>query len=249
MHPTISLEKHSTPMNKEALIHMTPDHAYDRLVAGNARFVNRLKGDYEDKRDLNKFVTETSKEGQFPFAVVLSCVDSRMPTETLFDQSIGDIFNARIAGNFVNEDILGSMEFACTRVDSTGQAIGAKLILVMGHDSCGAVAGAAQAVHPKCFGGGGGSAPENLVKMLEKLVPAVEATPLKLENGRACTDREWQAHFVNRCAEENVKQTIQNILERSSTLRKLYNSGTIRIEGAMYGISDGVVTPSPAQES
>lgn len=243
------LKKHSNPMDQETLRHMTPDDARERLVAGNNRFLKRLDGEYEEERDLAKFVHETSEHGQFPFAIVLSCVDSRMPTETLFDQSIGDIFNARIAGNFVNEDILGSMEFACGRVDAAKEPIGAKLILVLGHTSCGAVGGAAQAVHPKCFGGAdeGEPAPENLVQMLGKIIPAVRVTPLKLENGRKCTDEEWQKNFVNRCAEENVKLTIQDILQRSDALFKLNNNGAIKIQGAMYNVSNGKVEFLPKQ--
>lgn len=246
-------------MTEEALLKMTPEDALDRLVQGNKRFLEEIRKScpheedeeeqeqeqvVEPKRDLCDFISKTSSVGQFPFAVVLSCIDSRMPTETLFDQFIGDIFNARIAGNFVNRDILGSMEFACGRLNETGKLIGAKLILVLGHNHCGAIAGAAASVHPECFNKNYEveSVDDNLGPMLKELEPAVKGTKPEDPDLNECKTKEWQQDFVNRAAKTNVELTKENIICMSNALKKLVEDDKVIIRGAMYDITNGRVT-------
>jgi carbonic anhydrase len=193
---------------------MTPAKALARLKEGNARFVaNRMA-----ERDLAEQVQITGS-GQYPFAIVLGCVDSRVPPELIFDQGIGDIFSARIAGNFVNTDILGSMEFA-TKV------AGAKLIFVLGHSACGAIQGAID-----------GAELGNLTGMLTKLEPAVEAVPTPKE-GRSARN----AAFVQQVAEKNVELTIEAIQEQSPVLKEMLEKGEIGIAGGMYDVETGEVT-------
>lgn len=201
---------------KETQATMTPEKSLQYLKEGNQRFQNNLKAN----RNLLEQVNDT-REGQFPFATILSCIDSRVSAELVFDQGLGDIFSARIAGNFVNEDILGSMEFAC-------KLAGTKLIVVLGHTSCGAVKGA-------CDNAQLG----NLTKMLGKIKPAVEAvTEPKDESLRNSSNLE----FVNNVAEKNVQLTIDRILNESDVLAEMYKNGEIMIVGAMYDIKDGSVT-------
>lgn len=188
--------------------------AVDLLKAGNARFV---EGNCVT-RDLHAQVKDTAT-GQYPFAAVVSCIDSRIPTEVIFDQGIGDIFNARVAGNFVNEDILGSLEFAC-------KLAGSKLIVVMGHTSCGAVKGA-------CDNAELG----NLTQMLAKIMPAVDATETAEGEARNSSN----LTFVNAVAVENVKRTISNIKSQSPVLNDMQSNGEIDIVGAMYDVKDGKV--------
>lgn len=188
--------------------------AVDLLKSGNARFV----GGNCVTRDLHAQVKDTAT-GQYPFAAVVSCIDSRIPTEVIFDQGIGDIFNARVAGNFVNEDILGSLEFAC-------KLAGSKLIVVMGHTSCGAVKGA-------CDNAELG----NLTQMLAKIMPAVDATETSDGEERNSSNLK----FVNAVAEENVRMTIANIKSHSPVLNDMQSNGEIDIVGAMYDVKDGSV--------
>ncbi|WP_299005586.1 carbonic anhydrase family protein [uncultured Tenacibaculum sp.] len=201
---------------KETQATMTPEKSLQYLKEGNLRFQNNLKAN----RNLLEQVNDT-REGQFPFATILSCIDSRVSAELVFDQGLGDIFSARIAGNFVNEDILGSMEFAC-------KLAGTKLIVVLGHTSCGAVKGA-------CDNAELG----NLTTMLSKIKPAVEAvTEPKDESLRNSSNIE----FVNNVAEKNVQLTIDRILNESEVLADMHKNGEIMIVGAMYNIEDGAVT-------
>jgi len=201
---------------KETQATMTPEKSLQYLKEGNLRFQNNLKAN----RNLLEQVNDT-REGQFPFATILSCIDSRVSAELVFDQGLGDIFSARIAGNFVNEDILGSMEFAC-------KLAGTKLIVVLGHTSCGAVKGA-------CDNAELG----NLTTMLGKIKPAVEAvTEPKDESLRNSSNIE----FVNNVAEKNVQLTIDRILNESEVLADMHKNGEIMIVGAMYNIEDGAVT-------
>ncbi|WP_028891410.1 carbonic anhydrase family protein [Tenacibaculum sp. 47A_GOM-205m] len=201
---------------KETQATMTPEKSLQYLKEGNLRFQNNLKAN----RNLLEQVNDT-REGQFPFATILSCIDSRVSAELVFDQGLGDIFSARIAGNFVNEDILGSMEFAC-------KLAGTKLIVVLGHTSCGAVKGA-------CDNAELG----NLTSMLAKIKPAVEAvTEPKDESLRNSSNIE----FVNNVAEKNVQLTIDRILNESEVLADMHKNGEIMIVGAMYNIEDGAVT-------
>jgi len=193
--------------NKQSLDQMTPEKALEILKAGNQRFLEKKLVD----RDLLEQTSLTSS-GQYPFAVILGCVDSRVPPELIFDLGIGDIFSVRIAGNFVNEDILGSMEFA-TKV------VGSKHILVLGHTSCGAIQGAKDQVE---LG--------NLTGLVNKLQPAVAAA------SELSDDPE-----VDQIAEMNVKLTMENIKVKSPILKELEDRGEISISGAMYDVSTGHV--------
>ena len=194
---------------------LTPASALEMLMAGNARFLNNQA----INRDLHAQVNETST-GQYPFAAVVSCIDSRIPTEIVFDQGIGDIFNARIAGNFVNTDILGSLEFAC-------KLAGSKVIVVMGHTSCGAVKGACD--HARLG---------NLTQMLDHIMPAVNAVSTPEGTDRSSKNLE----FVNAVSVKNVELTIEKIKRNSNVLSDMYDLGEIDIVGAMYDVKSGTVS-------
>jgi len=195
---------------------MTPALAQEELVAGNQRFLNKT----QIERDLLAQVQDTTS-GQYPFATILSCIDSRVSAELVFDQGVGDIFSVRIAGNFVNEDILGSMEFA-------SKLAGTKLIVVLGHTSCGAVKGACD--HARLG---------NLSALIQKIEPAVAAVVSPEE-----ADLRTSANldFVNAVAKKNVEMTIDNIRNQSEVLKELEDMGDIKITGAMYDIATGAVT-------
>jgi carbonic anhydrase len=195
----------------------TPDEVLQRLMAGNARFVagQVQSRDWSEQRRL-------TAGGQHPLAVVLSCLDSRVPAEVVFDQGLGDLFSARVAGNVLNDDILGSMEFAC-------QAAGARLIVVLGHTACGAVKGAAT-----------GAELGHLTGLLTKIRPAVGAT-----RERDPASAPGEAAFVDRVAEINVQQVRRAIGERSAVLRQLIESGRVEVVGAMYDLASGRVTFLP----
>jgi carbonic anhydrase len=201
---------------KETQATMTPQKSLQYLQEGNQRFQNNLKAN----RNLLEQVNDTS-DGQFPFATILSCIDSRVSAELVFDQGLGDIFSVRIAGNFVNEDILGSMEFAC-------KLAGTKLIVVLGHTACGAVKGA-------CDNAKMG----NLTKLLEKITPAVNAVTepkdINLRNSK-------NLEFVDAVAEKNILLTIDRIHNESPILNEMEKNGEIKIVGAMYDINIGTVT-------
>lgn len=200
---------------KETQATMTPKKALQYLKEGNQRFQNNLKAN----RNLLEQVNDTS-EGQFPFATILSCIDSRVSAELVFDQGLGDIFSVRIAGNFVNEDILGSMEFAC-------KLAGTKLLVVLGHTSCGAVKGACD--HARLG---------NLTALINKIEPAVEAvTEPSEENLRNSKNLE----FVDKVAEKNVHLTLDNIRLKSPVLKEMEENGEIKVVGAMYDVSNGEV--------
>ncbi|BDW92224.1 carbonic anhydrase [Muricauda ruestringensis] len=201
---------------KETQLTMTPKKAIDFLKEGNERFQQNLKAN----RNLLEQVNDT-KDGQFPFATILSCIDSRVSAELVFDQGLGDIFSIRIAGNFVNEDILGSMEFAC-------KLAGTKAIVVLGHTSCGAVKGACD--HARLG---------NLTALINKIEPAVEAvSEPKDESMRNSKNLE----FVDAVAVKNVEMTLDNIRKQSEVLKEMEEAGEIALVGAMYDISDGKVT-------
>jgi carbonic anhydrase len=193
---------------------MTPEMAIKMLKEGNARFT----ADEMINRDLMAQVKQTGS-GQYPFAAVVSCIDSRIPTEIVFDQGVGDIFNARVAGNFVNTDILGSLEFA-TKV------AGSKAVVVMGHTECGAVKGACDNVE---LG--------NLTPMLANIMPAVEGVTDITENRNS-----KNAAFVQKVADLNVELTIDRIMSDSQILREMYENGEIAIVGAMYDVHTGKVS-------
>ena len=194
---------------------MTPDKSLNELRLGNQRFVNKN----QLNRDLLQQVKQTST-GQYPFATILSCIDSRVSSELIFDQGIGDIFSVRIAGNFVNEDILGSMEFAC-------KLAGTKLILVLGHTACGAVKGACD--HARLG---------NLTALINKIEPAVEAV---IEPKEESQRNSSNIKFVNSVAEKNVEMTISNIRSSSPVLAEMEEQGSIKIIGGMYDIDTGIV--------
>ena len=201
---------------KETQATMTPQKSLQYLKEGNQRFQNNLKAN----RNLLEQVNDTS-DGQFPFATILSCIDSRVSAELVFDQGLGDIFSVRIAGNFVNEDILGSMEFA-------SKLAGTKLIVVLGHTACGAIKGA-------CDDAKMG----NLTKLIEKITPAVNAVAQPKD---ASLRNSKNSEFVDDVSHMNVKLTIDRIHAESPILTEMEKNGEIMIIGAMYDINTGAVT-------
>jgi carbonic anhydrase len=199
--------------NKESQTSMTPEMAINILKEGNERFVSNLKFN----RNLLQQVNET-RDGQWPFAVVLSCIDSRTSAELVLDQGLGDIFSVRIAGNIVNEDILGSMEFAC-------KVAGSKFIVVLGHTKCGAVKGACDHVE---LG--------NLTTLLAKLQPAVSC-----ETQTTLNRNSSNAVFVENVAKINVEEAVGEIQAKSPILKEMIDKGEIGICGAMYNVETGQV--------
>ncbi|MEL5993420.1 carbonic anhydrase family protein [Hymenobacter segetis] len=198
---------------QETQASLTPTTALQILREGNSRFVNNLKAN----RDLLEQAGYTA-DGQFPFAVILSCIDSRTSAELIFDQGLGDIFSVRIAGNIINEDILGSMEFAC-------KVAGSKIIVVLGHTKCGAVKGACDHVEMG-----------NLTALLNKIQPAVFDEKTELENRTSNN-----AAFVEKVALINVKRTVRGIMERSPILKEMIEKGEVGIVGGMHDIATGRV--------
>lgn len=201
--------------NQQTQSALSADDALAMLREGNERFVSGNR----QERDLGAQVQATSG-GQYPFAAVLCCIDSRVSAELIFDQGIGDVFCARVAGNFVNEDILGSIEYAA-------KFAGSKLVLVLGHTGCGAVKGA-------CDGVEGG----NLTKTLSRIKPAIAAVS---EPSNPDERNSGNADFVQAVAETNVDLTVAAVRERSEVLDSLEKDGTIRIVGAMYDVATGQV--------
>jgi carbonic anhydrase len=199
--------------SKETQSKLTPDLALQILKEGNDRFVKNLKAN----RNLLQQVNETS-EGQYPFATILSCIDSRTSAELIFDQGLGDVFSIRIAGNILNEDILGSMEFA-TKV------VGTKVIVVLGHTKCGAIVGACNHVE---LG--------NLTTLLNKIQPAVAAEQATKENRTGSN-----AAFVKNVTELNVHLTIDRVRNESPIIVELEKSGQLKIVGGLYDVETGVV--------
>jgi carbonic anhydrase len=204
-------------LTKEMQSAITPSMALEILKEGNKRFVNNLK----INRNLLQQANETS-DGQHPFAVILSCIDSRTSAELIFDQGLGDIFSVRIAGNIINEDILGSMEFAC-------KVAGSKIIVVLGHTKCGAVKGACDHVEMG-----------NLTALLTKIRPAVDDEKITVENRNSSN-----GEFVENVATINVKRTVKSIMERSTILKDMIEKRQIGIIGGTHDISTGVVTFYP----
>jgi carbonic anhydrase len=198
---------------KERQAALSPEDALAKLRAGNARFV----AGHSQVRNLPEKVRATAP-AQYPFAVILSCLDSRQPIEIVFDQGPGDVFSARVAGNVLNPDILGSMEFAC-------KVSGAKLIAVVGHSNCGAIKGAVDDVQ---LG--------SLTGLLARIKPAIAGVP---ENGQPRTSRNDE--FVQKVAEANVRLVKQQIREQSPILREMLDAGTIGLAGGMYDLSTGEV--------
>lgn len=200
-------------LTKEMQSSLTPQKAIELLRDGNKRFVNNLKVN----RNLLQQVNETSA-GQYPLAVVLSCIDSRTSAELIFDQGLGDIFSVRVAGNIINEDILGSMEFAC-------KVAGAKAVVVLGHSKCGAVKGACDHVEMG-----------NLTNLLSKLQPAVYAEKTITADRTSSNDA-----FVEKVATLNVLMAMHQIHEKSTILNDMIIKGEIALIGGMYDVETGIV--------
>ena len=200
-------------LTKEMQNAISPSMALDLLKEGNKRFVNNLK----INRNLLQQANETS-DGQHPFAVILSCIDSRTSAELIFDQGLGDVFSIRIAGNIVNEDILGSMEFGC-------KVAGAKTIVVLGHKKCGAIKGACDNV-----------ALGNLTGLIEKIKPAVDQETTTTENRTSSN-----ANFVENVAELNVSLSVKNILLQSPIIAEMVKNDEIGIVGGVHDLSTGEV--------
>jgi carbonic anhydrase len=201
-------------LTKEMQTAITPLMALELLKDGNKRFVNNLKVN----RNLLQQANETS-DGQHPFAVILSCIDSRTSAELIFDQGLGDVFSVRIAGNIINEDILGSMEFGC-------KVAGSKIIVVLGHSKCGAVKGACDHVEMG-----------NLTALLSKIRPAVDDEETITQNRNSNN-----AEFVEKVSVINVKRTVKSILQRSPILKEMIEKGEIGIIGGTHDITTGQVT-------
>lgn len=197
-------------LTKEMQQSITPEKALELLKKGNERFQSNIK----INRNLLEQVNSTS-DGQFPFAVILSCIDSRTSAELIFDQGLGDIFSIRIAGNILNDDIIGSMEFAC-------KLAGSKIIVVLGHSACGAVKGA-------CSGAKLGK----LTGLLEKIQPSVAAVK---KGGNILPDE-----LVDKVAANNVNLVVKQIKEKSQILSELIDSKQVAIVGGMYSVQTGVV--------
>ncbi|CAG1020810.1 carbonic anhydrase [Patescibacteria group bacterium] len=200
-------------LTKEMQAAITPMMALELLKEGNKRFINNLK----INRNLLQQANETS-DGQHPFAVILSCIDSRTSVELIFDQGLGDVFSVRIAGNIINEDILGSMEFGC-------KVAGSKIIVVLGHSKCGAIKGACDHVEMG-----------NLTALLNKIQPAIYDEKTVSDNRNSANDE-----FVEKVTEINVKRTVHAIMERSPILKELIESGQIGIVGGHHDITTGEV--------
>jgi carbonic anhydrase len=200
-------------LTKELQESISPSKALEILKDGNKRFVSNLK----INRNLLQQANETS-DGQHPFAVILSCIDSRTSAELIFDQGLGDVFSVRIAGNIINEDILGSMEFGC-------KVAGSKIIVVLGHTKCGAVKGACDHVEMG-----------NLTALLTKIRPAVDDEVTVKEHRNS-----GNSVFVEKVSAINVKRTVKAIMERSPILKEMIESGQIGIVGGTHDISTGEV--------
>lgn len=200
-------------LTKELQEAISPSTALELLKEGNKRFVSNLK----INRNLLQQANETS-DGQHPFAVILSCIDSRTSAELIFDQGLGDIFSIRIAGNILNEDILGSMEFGC-------KVAGSKIIVVLGHTKCGAVKGACDHVEMG-----------NLTSLLTKIRPAVDDEDTEKENRNS-----GNSVFVEKVSTINVKRTVKAIMERSPILKEMIETGQIGIVGGTHNITTGEV--------
>lgn len=204
----------TSALDKNTQDSLTPDSVLEDLMAGNNRFTaeNMVQRSYPHQ-------VRATVSGQFPKAVILSCIDSRVPVETIFDQGIGDIFVARVAGNFENTDILGSMEYSC-------KVAGSKLVMVVGHEACGAVKAACDGVE---LG--------NITALLANIKPAVELSATQV-NGEHNSSN---ADFVAQTVENNVKLSIDRIREKSSILKEMEDSGAIKIVGAVYQLTTGKV--------
>lgn len=196
--------KHS----KEYLQTLTPYQGYELLREGNKRFINNLQTDHDHLELINQ-----TREGQYPFAVILSCMDSRTSVELVFDQGLGDLFSIRVAGNIVNNDILASIEYAI-------KYIGSKVLMVLGHTECGAIKSAKQGVTDG-----------HITDLLKRIQPSITKAMLD--------DKEYQ--FEDKVAYANVENSLQEILNRSAIVKDMFEKGQIGIVGAVYNIENGEV--------
>ena len=199
------MKKHS----KEYLQTLTPYQGYELLLEGNKRFINNLKADHDHLELINQ-----TREGQYPFAVILSCMDSRTSVELIFDQGLGDLFSIRIAGNIVNNDILASIEYAI-------KYIGSKVLMVLGHTECGAIKSAKQGVTDG-----------HITNLLQRIQPSISKALLK-------DDRDHL--FDDKVAYANVENSLEEILTRSEIVKELFENGQIGIVGGVYNIENGQV--------
>ncbi|RYF90211.1 MAG: carbonic anhydrase [Chitinophagaceae bacterium] len=195
--------------SKEYLQNLTPSQGYELLVEGNKRFVNNLKNDHDHLELIN-----LTRDGQYPFAVVLSCMDSRTSVELVFDQGLGDLFSIRVAGNIVNNDILGSIEYAV-------KYVGSKVLMVLGHTECGAIKGAKAGIEDG-----------HLTELLNRIKPSIS---------KALLNDNEQHLFGDRVAYANVENSLEEILHRSEIVKSMFEAGEIGIVGGVYNIEDGRV--------
>ena len=204
----------NTAITKDVQIALSPNSVLEDLIEGNKRYIaNNLTSS-----DVASLVSQTTG-GQFPKAVILSCIDSRVPVEMVFDQTIGDVFVARVAGNFENVDILGSMEYSC-------KVAGSKLVFVLGHESCGAVKAACDEVE---LG--------NITAMLDNILPACKHASQEVEGELSSSNKD----FVKKSVEYNVRLTIERIREKSPILKEMEDNGEISIVGGVYSLQTGKV--------
>lgn len=201
-------------INKEVQGLLTPKSVLNDLLDGNSRFINNNLQNVD-----HAALVKDTVSGQYPKAVVLSCIDSRVPVEQVFDQSIGDIFVARVAGNFENTDILGSLEYSCL-------VAGSKLVLILGHESCGAVKAACDGVE---LG--------NITAMLDNIIPAVKEAAVDFDDDVDSSNKD----FVAKTVENNVRLTIERIREKSGILSEMEDNGEIEIVGGVYSLQTGKV--------
>lgn len=199
------MRKHS----KEYLQNLTPYQGYELLLEGNERFINNLKAHHDHLELINQ-----TREGQYPFAVILSCMDSRTSVELIFDQGLGDLFSVRVAGNIVNNDILASIEYAV-------KYVGSKVLMVLGHTECGAIKSAKQGV-----------ADGHITELLNRIQPAISKALL----------RDDQEHLFNdKVAYTNVENSLEEILTRSEIVKEMFAKGQIGIVGGVYNVENGQV--------
>lgn len=199
------MRKHS----KEYLANLTPYKCYEILVEGNERFVNNLNSDHDHLEMINE-----TREGQYPFAVILSCMDSRTSVELVFDQGLGDLFSIRVAGNVVNNDIIASIEYAV-------KYVGSKLLVVLGHTECGAIKSAKAGVKDG-----------HITELLNRIQPSISKAMLKNEKDHL---------FHDNVAYANVENSLEEILTRSEIIKEMFTKGEIGLVGGMYNIENGKV--------
>jgi carbonic anhydrase len=199
------MKKHS----KEYLQSLTPYQGYELLAEGNKRFINNLKSDHDHLEMINE-----TREGQYPFAVILSCMDSRTSVELIFDQGLGDLFSIRVAGNIVNNDILASIEYAI-------KYVGSKVLMVLGHTECGAINSAKQGIDDG-----------HITDLLKRIHPSISKA--LLQDDKDCL-------FEDKVAYANVENSLEEILTRSEIIKEMFKKGQIGIVGGVYNIENGQV--------